>query len=258
MTDGDARTVTTQEFLNELVTVTRQREASTYLYLNLEAGGRIWVQWEQPGVDHPRRYRVVDPTGPACPHCTILEGVARLAPVLPLDMLRLGRLRPQYETALGTGGLPSMAFGRRAWDPSTSWAGDCHAAVGDPHTAADCAVHRRPSDPADVGDPLTMVDPLPLAVRQQYPDPHTAVRDVAARLSVARDWRDAAEEVAGGRAETEATRAFLTTRCLLGLPMSALPGAVITLRPGSSANNRSLRDLLDVLAVRLVNTSIDG
>ncbi|WBC00038.1 MULTISPECIES: hypothetical protein [unclassified Solwaraspora] len=36
-----------------------------------------------------------------------------------------------------------------------------------------------------------MIDPLPLAVQQRYPDPGTAVRDVAARLSVARDWRDA-------------------------------------------------------------------
>ncbi|MDG4765634.1 hypothetical protein O7632_16230 [Solwaraspora sp. WMMD406] len=241
MSDDEVRTVTTREFVDELVMVTRQRDASTYLYLNLEAGGRIWVQWEQPGVDHPRRYRVVDPTGPACPHCTILEGVARLAPVLPLDGLRLGRSRPQYEAVLATGRLPSMAFGRRAWDPSASWAGDCHAAVGDPHTPADCAAHRRPSDTADVGDPLTMVDPLPLAVQQRYPDPDTAVRDVAARLSVARDWRDAADEVAGRRAETEATRAFLA-RCPLALPLS--DAMVFALRPGEPASTSTLLDLL--------------
>ncbi|MFY1637839.1 hypothetical protein ACN27F_31965 [Solwaraspora sp. WMMB335] len=127
----------------------------------------------------------------------IIDGVARLAPVLPLDALRLARSRSQYEAVLSTGGAPSLAFGRRSWDPSTSWAGDCHADVGDPHTAADCAAHRRPSDTVDVGDPLAMIDPLPLAVQQRYPDPDAAVRDVVARLGVARDWRDAAEEAAG-------------------------------------------------------------
>ena len=94
MSDDEVRAITSGEFFDELVTVTRQRDASTHVYLNLEAGGRIWVQWEQPGVDHPRRYRIVDPTGPACPHCTIIDGVARLAPVLPLDAQRVPRSKP--------------------------------------------------------------------------------------------------------------------------------------------------------------------
>jgi len=261
MADGEARTVTTAEFLDELVAVTRQRDASTYLYLNLEAGGRIWVQWEQPGIDHPRRYRIVDPTGPACPHCTILEGVAQLAPVLPLDALRLGRSRPQYEAVLSTGRLPSLAFGRRSWDPSISWAGDCHAADGDPHTLADCAAHRRLShaadadDSVDCGDPLTMADPLPSAVQQRYPDPEAAVRDVAARLSVARDWRDAAEEVAGGRAETEATRAFLG-RCPLALPLS--DAMVLAVRPGEPTGTGTLLDLLAAASRRHGGASLAG
>ncbi|MDG4771568.1 hypothetical protein [Solwaraspora sp. WMMD792] len=254
MADGEARTVTTAEFLDELVAVTWQRDASTYLYLNLEAGGRIWVQWEQPGIDHPRRYRIVDPTGPACPHCTILEGVAQLAPVLPLDALRLGRSRPQYEAVLSTGRLPSLAFGRRSWDPSTSWAGDCHAADGDPHTPADCAAHRS-TDPVDCGDPLTMADPLPLAVQQRYPEPEAAVRDVAARLAVARDWRDAAEEVTGGRAETEATRAFLD-RCPLALPLS--DAMVLALRPGELSSTSTLLDLLGAAGGKLGGASLAG
>ncbi|WFE27963.1 hypothetical protein O7623_01790 [Solwaraspora sp. WMMD791] len=255
MADGEARTVTTAEFLDELVAVTRQRDASTHLYLNLEVGGRIWVQWEQPGVDHPRRYQVVDDAGPACPHCTIIDAVARLAPVLPLDALRLARSKPQYEAVLATGRLPSLAFGRRSWDPTASWAGDCHAAAGDPHTPADCVVHCRPSDTADVGDPLTMADPLPLAVQQQYPDPETAVRDVAARLAVARDWRDAAEEVAGGRAETEGTRAFLA-RCPLALPVS--DAIVLALRPGEPASSSTLLDLLGAAGGKLGGASLAG
>ena len=121
MAEDAERTLGPSEFFSELVGVSRSRPAKTHLYLSLEGGGRIWVQWEQPGVDHPRRYRVRGPTGPACPHCTIIEGVQRLAPVLPLDVLRTTRARPQYEAVLATRRLPSMAMGRQAWHPDVTW-----------------------------------------------------------------------------------------------------------------------------------------
>ena len=263
MTGDSARTVTTAEFFDEVVAVTRQRTASMYLYLNLEAAGQIWVQWEQPGVDHPRRYRVVDPGGAACPHCTIIEGVVRLAPVLPLDPMRTARVKYQYETVLSTGRLPSVALGRRSPLPSVSWLADCHAAAGNPHTAADCEEHggsplaAAPAT-AEAGDPLTMVEPLPLAVRQQYPDAETAIRDVTTRLRVARDWRAAAEEVAGGRAEAEATWAFLETQCVLGMPVSGIPGVLIALQPDLPTDARTAAELLAAATEKLAGAAGAG
>ncbi|WFE20725.1 hypothetical protein O7621_23025 [Solwaraspora sp. WMMD937] len=100
-----------------------------------------------------------------------------------------------------------------------------------------------------------MADPLPLAVQQRYPEPEAAVRDVAARLAVARDWRDAADEVAGGRAETEATGAFLA-RCPLALPVS--DAMVLALRPGELSSTSTLLDLLGAALGKLVGASLVG
>ncbi len=80
--------ISRRRFVDEIVAVTRDRQATTHLYVMLREGGAIGVQWEQPGLDHLREFRVVDPDGPVCPHCLIIETVVRLAPVLPLDMLR--------------------------------------------------------------------------------------------------------------------------------------------------------------------------
>lgn len=253
MTGGNARTVTRPEFFDDLVAITRERTASMYLYLSLEAGSHIWVQWEQPGIDYPRRYRVIDTDGPACAHCVIIEGVERLAPVLPLDPMRTVRSRFQYESVLRTGRLPSMALARRSADRSISWLADCHASAGDPHTDADCEQHGGPHRGAAVhiDDPLTMVEPLPLALLEQYPDGDAAVRDVTARLRAARDWRDTAQEMASGRAEVEATWAFLATQCVLGLPVPGVPGAVVALQPGMPAEAGTVTERLAAVVEKL-------
>lgn len=56
MTDETPRVLGQEPFCAELVAVTRERAASTYLYLMLEEGGTIGVQWEQPGIELPREH----------------------------------------------------------------------------------------------------------------------------------------------------------------------------------------------------------
>jgi hypothetical protein len=221
--DGDVRTVGREEFFGELAAVTRQFASTDYLYLMLREGGAIGVQWEQPGEDYLREYQVVEPDGPVCPHCVLLDAVVVLAPVLPLDLVRTTRARPQYKTVPATGQLPHLAFARRA-EPGAGWLGDCHAAAGDPHTNADCAEHGIPTPD---GDALDEVDSPPRAVLEAYGD--AAVRDVGHRLRIAREWRDAAGEVARGLREAAATWAFLRTSMGLGIPVPDLPGTMFVL-----------------------------
>ena len=244
-TGADLRVVTEHAFLDELVAVTRERGATEFLYLMAQDDGVIGVQWEQPGVDHLRRYRVRD----ACPHCVISAGVLALAPVLPLDLMRAGRARPQYETVLRTGRLPHLAFARPTGPPGASWLGDCHAVAGDPHTDADCTRH---AVPAPSGDPLDVrLGSLPRAVRELYPHDGAATADLRRRLRIARDWRADAQAVASGIREAAATWAFLRNSCVLGVPVPGVDGLVLTLTPGSAPDDRPLAEL-HAAAVRAV------
>ncbi|WP_405425570.1 hypothetical protein [Micromonospora sp. NBC_00617] len=245
--EADLRTVTEREFLDELVAVTRERVATEFLYLMAQDDAVIGVQWEQPGVDHLRRYRVLD----ACPHCVVLDGVVALAPMLPLDVLRAGRTRPQYETVLRTGRLPHLAFARPADPPGASWLGDCHAVDGDPHSAADCPRH---AVPRPTGDPLELrLGSLPRAVRELYPHDDAATADLQRRLRIAQDWRADAQAVASGIREAAATWAFLRTSCVLGVPVPGVNGLVLTLPPSRTPDDRPLAEL-HAATVRAVPT----
>ncbi|MDG4759000.1 hypothetical protein [Micromonospora sp. WMMD710] len=245
--EADPRVVTEREFLDELTSVTRARTATEFLYLMAQGDGVIGVQWEQPGVDHPRRYRVRD----SCPHCVVLEAVLALAPVLPLDVMRAGRARPQYETVLRTGRLPHLAFARRAGSAGESWLGDCHAVDGDPHTDADCARH---AVPAPTGDLLDLrPGALPRALRELYPHDAAATADLRQRLRIARDWRADAQAVASGVREAAATWAFLRTSCVLGVPVPGAGGLVLTVAPDRAADDRPLTEL-HAAAVRSLPT----
>ncbi|SCE71462.1 hypothetical protein GA0070607_0682 [Micromonospora coriariae] len=250
-TETDLRVVTEREFLDELTSVTRERSATTFLYLMAQGDGVIGVQWEQPGVDHRRRYRVRDPGGPACPHCVVFEAVLALAPVLPLDLMRTARTRPQYETVLRTGQLPHLAFARPVGHPGASWLADCHAVTGDPHADADCPRH---AVPAPSGDPLDVrLESLPRAVRQLYPHDAAATADLQQRLRIARDWRADAQAVASGIRAAAATWAFLRNSCLLGVPVPGASGLVLTLPPAGAPDDRPLAEL-HAAAVRALPT----
>ncbi|WP_406076606.1 hypothetical protein [Micromonospora sp. NBC_00858] len=240
-TEADLRVVTERAFLDELTSVTRERGATEFLYLMAQGDGVIGVQWEQPGIDHLRRYRVRDSGGPACPHCAILAAVLALAPVLPLDVLRTMRARPQYETVLRTGRLPHLAFARPVRQPGTSWLGDCHAVPGDPHTEADCATHAVPAPSGDLLD--LRLGTLPRAVRELYPHDGAATADLQQRLQIARDWRADAQAVASGIREAEATWAFLRNSCMLGVPVPGAAGLVLTLAPDRAPDDRPLAEL---------------
>ena len=232
---------TRRGFVDELRTVTRARTATQYLYLMLEDDGLIGVQWEQPGLDHYQQYRVSETDGPACPHCVIVDAVTELAPVLPLDLVRMDRTRRQYEQVLRSGLLPYAAFARQPGDPVRSWHSDTHGAQGNPHTDADCAAHRATAPAIDLLDqPITP----PPAVLELYPDDDTAARDIETRTRIVRQWRDSAQEVAGQRTETQPTWEFLRTGGMLGLPVAGVPDAVIALRPGAPAPDRPIEDLL--------------
>ncbi|WP_435207950.1 hypothetical protein [Micromonospora sp. bgisy143] len=234
---AEPRVVTERQFLDELASVTRERVATRFLYLMAQEDAVVGVQWEQPGVDHLRRYRVRD----ACPHCVVLAAVATLAPVLPLDVLRAGRARPQYETVLRTGRLPHLAFARPTGSAGASWLGDCHAVDGDPHSAADCPRH---AVPPPTGDPLALhLGALPRAVRELYPHDGAAAADLAQRLRIAQDWRADAQAVASGIREAAATWAFLRNSCVLGVSVPGANGLVLTLPPGGAPDDRSLGDL---------------
>ncbi|MEU5911840.1 hypothetical protein [Micromonospora sp. NPDC047527] len=236
-TEADPRVVTEREFVDELVSISRARTATEFLYLMAQGAGVVGVQWEQPGIDHLRRYRVRD----ACPHCVILAGAQALAPVLPLDLMRAGRTRPQYETVLRTGRLPHLAFARPAGPPGASWLGDCHAVVGDPHTDADCPRH---VVPAPNGDPLALrLGSLPRAVRELYPHDGAATADLSHRLRIAQDWRADAQAVASGIREAAATWAFLRNSCVLGVPVPGADGLVLTLGSGLAPDDRPLAEL---------------
>jgi hypothetical protein len=236
---ADPQVVTERQFLDELASVTRERVATEFLYLMAQDDAVIGVQWEQPGLDHLRRYRVRD----ACPHCVVLAAVVTLAPLLPLDVLRAGRTRPQYETVLRTGRLPHLAFARPAGPPGASWLGDCHAVDGDPHSDADCPRH---AVPAPTGDPLAQpLGSLPRAVRELYPHDGAATADLAQRLRIAQDWRADAQAVASGIREAAATWAFLRNSCVLGVPVPGANGLVLTLPPGRATDDRPLSELHD-------------
>ncbi|WP_445317070.1 hypothetical protein [Micromonospora sp. ZYX-F-536] len=250
-TEAGLRVVTAREFLDEVTSVTRERDATEFLYLMAQGDGVIGVQWEQPGVDHLRRYRVRDPDGPACPHCALLAAVLELAPVLPLDVLRTMRTRPQYETVLRTGRLPHLAFARPTRQPGGSWLGDCHAVPGDPHTDADCATHAVPAPSGDLLD--LRLGTLPRAVRELYPHDGAATADLQQRLRIARDWRADAQAVASGIREAEATWAFLRNSCVLGVPVPGATGLVLTLPPDGPPDDRPLAEL-HAAAVRALPT----
>ncbi|MEH1164226.1 hypothetical protein V6V47_02425 [Micromonospora sp. CPCC 205539] len=240
-TGAGLRMVAEREFLDELTSVTRERGATEFLYLMAQDDGVIGVQWEQPGVDHLRRYRVQGSDGRSCPHCAILAGVLALAPLLPLDVLRTMRTRPQYETVLRTGRLPHLAFARPAGQPGASWLGDCHAVPGEPHTDADCATH---AVPAPSGDLLVLrPGALPRAAREMYPHDAAATADLQQRLRIARDWRADAQAVASGVREAEATWAFLRNSCVLGVPVPNANGLVLTVAPDAAPDDRPLTEL---------------
>ncbi|MGW3602052.1 hypothetical protein [Micromonospora sp. NPDC005161] len=250
-TEADLRVVTEREFLDELTSVTRERGGTEFLYLMAQGDGVIGVQWEQPGVDHLRRYRVRDPGGPACPHCAIFEAVLALSPVLPLDLMRTARTRPHYETVLRTGRLPHLAFARPVGQPGGSWLADCHAVTGDPHTDADCSRH---AVPAPSGDPLDLrLESLPRAIRQLYPHDAAATADLQQRLRIAQDWRADAQAVASGFRAAAATWAFLRNSCVLGVPVPGANGLVLTLPPGRTPDDRPLAEL-HAAAVRALPT----
>ncbi|MGV9212349.1 hypothetical protein ACTFTM_10865 [Micromonospora sp. RB23] len=234
---AELRVVTERQFLDEVATVTRERVATQFLYLMAQEDAVVGVQWEQPGVDHLRRYRVRD----TCPHCAVLAAVVTLAPVLPLDVLRAGRTRPQYETVLRTGRLPHLAFARPAGPAGASWLGDCHAVDGDPHSDADCPRH---AVPPPSGDPLAVrLGSLPRAVRELYPHDGAATADLAQRLRIAQDWRADAQAVASGIREAAATWAFLRHSCVLGVPVPGANGLVLTVAPGRASDDRPLGEL---------------
>jgi hypothetical protein len=150
---GDLRQVSRPEFLAQVKAGTRARNDYSHLYLMLEEGGTIGVQWEHPGGKRLERYRIADPRPGGCPHCAILAGIETLAPVLPLDGLRAARARDGYLMLLRMGKLPCPAFATERDTshplarvmmsfPTAGWLADCHAADGNPHTDADCAEHR--------------------------------------------------------------------------------------------------------------------
>ncbi|MFI7550936.1 hypothetical protein ACIBQ2_14420 [Micromonospora sediminimaris] len=231
--------ISRRRFLDEMVAVTRDRQATTHLYLMLREGGGIGVQWEQPGLDHLREFRVVDPDGPVCPHCTIIETVLTLAPVLPLDMLRTARARVQYERILRAGMLPAPAFARQSVSREVTWLGDCHGATGDPHTDADCAEHAA-IGPSIVTDPLHVdpVAPLPRALLEM-----TDATDVRDRLRLARDWRDTAAEVARRSRWAATTWGFLRSSAVLGVPTASRPGMVYALDPDAATDDRPFTEV---------------
>ncbi|MEV4711231.1 hypothetical protein [Micromonospora sp. NPDC049374] len=230
--------ISRRRFLDEMVAVTRERQATTHLYLMLREGGGIGVQWEQPGLDHLREFRVVDPDGPTCPHCLIIETVLKLAPVLPLDMLRTARARVQYERILRAGMLPAPAFARQSVSREVTWLGDCHGATGNPHTDADCAEHAAIGPPV-VTDPLDVhpVTVLPRALLEM-----TDVAGVRERLRLARDWRDTAAEVARRSRWAATTWGFLRSSAVLGVP-AGLPGMVYALDPDAPADDRPFAEV---------------
>jgi hypothetical protein len=236
MVDVEPRALGRQEFLNELVAVTRERDESRFLYLMLEEDGGIGVQWEQPGSDHLRRYRVSAGSGPDCPHCVVQEAVTHLAPVLPLDLLREARSRAHYEQVLRTGVRPCPAFARQVIDRSVTWLADCQGLPGDPHSGADCADHARP---APHGDPLDPPEPFPPAVLEICP-----ADEVRRRLHVARDWRDAAQQVADGLREADATWQFLRTSWMLGLPVPGQEAFVLPVGGEAHTGDRPVGELI--------------
>lgn len=236
MVDVEPRVLSRQEFFDEVVAVTRELDESRFLYLKLEAGGGIGAQWEQPRSDHLRRYRVSEGSRPACPHCVIKEAVIHLAAVLPLDLLRQMRTQGHYEEVLRTGMRPCPAFARQAMDRSVTWLADCHALPGDPHSDADCAEHSRP---APHGDPLDPPEPFSSAVLEICP-----ADEVRRRLQVARDWRDAAQHVADGLREADATWQFLRTSWMLGLPVPGREVLVMPVGGEADTGGRSVHDLI--------------
>jgi hypothetical protein len=236
MADAEPRVLSRREFFDEVVAVTRELDESRFLYLMLEEGGGIGVQWERPGSDHLRRYRVSEGSSPACPHCVIEQAVTHLAPVLPLDLLRVARTRAHYEEVLRTGMRPCPAFARQAIDQSVTWLADCHGLPGDPHSAADCAEH---GGPAPHGDPLDPPEPFSSAVLEICP-----ADEVRRRLHVARDWRDAAQHVADGLREADATWQFLRTSWRLGLHVSGREALVMPVGGEADTGGRPARDLI--------------
>ncbi|WBB69205.1 hypothetical protein [Micromonospora sp. WMMD812] len=239
---------TRREFLDELVAVTNERTASEFLYLMLEEHGRIGVQWEQPGVDHLREYRIVEADGPGCPHCAIIEAIAKLVPLLPLDLVRMDRAQRQYLTALRAGLRPTAAFARQSADRRLTWLSDCHGTPANPHTDADCVAHRAV---APAADPLAESPALPAALLALLGgDAEAAAADVRDRLDIIRNWRDAAREVAGDRTETQPTWTFLRTGSMLGVPIGGVPAAVVALRPGAPAVDRPIADLVGEARLR--------
>jgi hypothetical protein len=223
------RTLTKSAFFDDLVSVTRHRPATRYLYLMLEENGGIAVQWEQPNGDHRVQYRVTD----ACPHCIVIEAASHLAPILPLDLIRAARARVHYETVLATGSLPHLAFARQSEDPGVTWLGDSHAEKGNPHSAADCADHRS-AEPVDA-DPGWLTEVL----LQFYPSMVAAEEDIDDRLLILKRFVDGAEEVAGDRAEFAAAIAFLRKHATLGLPVPDSDGAVIAVRKSATSPRTS-------------------
>ncbi|MBX7268130.1 hypothetical protein KIF24_20205 [Micromonospora sp. Llam7] len=231
--------VSKRRFVDEVVAATRERGATTHLYLMLREGGGVGVQWEQPGVDQLREYRLAEPDGSGCPHCAILDAVLALSPVLPLDTLRTARSRVQYETILRAGMLPSPAFARQAASRDVTWLADCHGAPGNPHTEADCAEH------AALGPPVA-TDPLdvgPTAVLPRALLEIADATDVRERLRLARDWRETAAEVARRSRTAETTWGFLRNSGRLGVPAPGVPGMVYALEPGAAADDRRIAEL---------------
>jgi hypothetical protein len=232
--------VSKRQFIDELVAITRERDATTHLYVMLREGGGIGVQWEEPGVDHLREYRVVESDGAPCPHCAIIEAVVGVSAVLPLDLMRMARSRVQYETVLRTGMLPAAAFARQSRSRAITWLADCHGTPGNPHTGADCAEHAAPAASA-VTDPLD-IDlagaTLPRALREI-----SSIADAGQRLRLARDWRDTAAEVARRSRWAETTWGFLQSSCVLGVPAPGVPGVLYALDPSAAAADLPFAEL---------------
>lgn len=248
MTAEQVRTVSTAEFETELAAVTRARPRTTHLYLSLEPGGRIWTQWEEPGLDHPRRYQVVARTGPVCPHCVIVTAVRSLTSVLPVDALRTARAGDLYEAVLRSRRLPSLALARPGWGAGPSWLVDCHSAPGNPHTPADCDIHR---DHGLAPDGLIAgIGPLPRPLVGHYPNPAAAADDVLTRMTVAQDWRKAAEDIGGSHPPAAGALRFLRERCILGIPFPSIPGSVYGLRPGAPDDERSVQQTVEAVIAR--------
>ncbi len=229
-----------RDFVDELIAVTRERDATAYLYVMLRENGDIGVQWEQPGVDHLREYRIVEPGGSGCPHCAIIDAALQLSAVLPLDLLRMARLQTQYERVLRAGMLPSPAFARQSMSRDVTWLADCHGAPGNPHTAADCAEHAA-LGPAVVNDRLDIdlaEAALPRAVREM-----ADLTDVERRLRLARDWRETAGEVARHSRFAETAWGFLQSSAVLGVPVPGMPGLIYALETDAGADDRPLTEL---------------